>query len=61
MLFLKRLKNAMKMSDIQTDIFKQFSATFTAETVMRWEGMVVAWNNNPNNAPNPYREPRNGE
>ena len=49
------------MSDIQTDIFKQFSATFTAETVMRWEGMVVAWNNNPNNAPNPYREPHNGE
>jgi hypothetical protein len=44
----------MKMSDIQSDIFNQLSATFTPETIRRWEAMVVAWNMDPKNAPNPY-------
>ena len=56
-LFLKRFKNATKMSEIQADIFKQLSATFTQETIGRWEAMVMAWNKDPKNAPNPYREP----
>jgi hypothetical protein len=42
------------MSKIQTDIFNQFTATFTPDTITKWEAMVVAWNTNPKNAPNPY-------
>jgi len=61
LLFLKRFTNAMKMSGIQTDIFNQLSATFTPETIRRWEEMVVAWNKDPKKAPNPYREPRSGD
>lgn len=59
-LFLKRFKNAAKMSEIQIDVFNQLSATFTPETIRRWEAMVVAWNKNPKTAPNPYREPPSG-
>lgn len=51
----------MKMSDIQTDIFNQFSATFTTDTITRWEELVIAWDTNPENVPNPYREPTSGE
>jgi hypothetical protein len=60
-LFSKRFKNAAKMSEIQTDIFNQLSATFTPETIRRWEEMVVAWNKNPKIAPNPYQEPPSGK
>ena len=59
-LFLKRFKNAVKMTDIQTDVFNQLLATFTPETITKWEGMVVAWNKNPKGAPNPFREPASG-
>ena len=59
-LFLKRFKNAMKMADIQTEIFTQLMATFTPDTTKKWEEMVVEWNVNPKNAPNPYREPCSG-
>jgi hypothetical protein len=48
------------MSAVQTDIFNQFSATFTPETVTKWEAMVAAWNKNPR-APNPYKEPPSGK
>jgi hypothetical protein len=60
-LFFKRYKNALKMSEIQADIFNQFSATFTPETIKRWEAMVIAWNKNPIKAPNPYRETASGQ
>ena len=59
-MFLKRFKNAMKMSEKQTDIFNQLSATFTTETITKWEAMVDTWNKNPKTAPNPYREPASG-
>jgi hypothetical protein len=50
----------MKMTEKQTDIFNQLSATFTSDTITRWEAMVVEWNNDPKNSPNPYREPASG-
>ena len=59
-LFLKWFKNAMTMMEKQTDVFNQLLATFTLETIMRWEAMVVGWNENPKNAPNPYRELTSG-
>ena len=60
-LFLKRYKNALKMSEIQTNVFNQLSATFAPETIRGWESMVDAWNRNPKKAPNPYREPASGD
>jgi hypothetical protein len=59
-LFMKRLLAAQKMSAIQTDVFNQLSATFSANTIKKWEKMVVTWNANPK-APNPYKEPKSGE
>jgi hypothetical protein len=59
-LFLKRLKEAFKMSAQQADVFSQLSATFPPATVKKWEAMVIAWNTKPK-APNPYQEPRSGE
>jgi hypothetical protein len=47
------------MSTKQTDIFNQLSATFSPETVKKWEAMVTAWNANPKK-PNPYQEPMSG-
>jgi hypothetical protein len=60
MLFLKRFKDALKMSEIQANVFNQFSATFTQETIAKWEAMVVAWIESPQ-APNPYQEPPSGK
>lgn len=48
------------MTTKQTDVFNKFSATFSPETVKRWEATVVAWNANPK-APNPYKEPKSGK
>ena len=59
-LFLKRLKEAFRMSTQQANIFNQFSATFSPTTVKKWEAMVIAWNTDTT-APNPYQEPRSGE
>ena len=59
-LFLKRFKEAVKMSVQQSDIFDQFSATFSPAVVTKWEAMVTAWNANPK-APNPYHERQSGE
>ena len=59
-LFMKRFHEAHKMSAIQTDVFNQLSATFSTDTVRKWEKMVVTWNANPK-APNPYKEPKSGE
>lgn len=59
-LFLKRFKEAFKMSAQQADVFEQFSATFTPAVVKKWEAMVAAWNANPK-ARNPYQEPKSGE
>jgi hypothetical protein len=47
------------MSAKQTNIFNQLSATFSPETVKKWEAMVTAWNANPKNL-NPYQEPKSG-
>ena len=60
LLFLKRFKEAFKMSAQQADVFKQFSATFTLTVVKKWEAMVAVWNTNPK-AQNPYQEPKSGE
>jgi hypothetical protein len=48
------------MSAQQAEVFNQFSATFSATTVKKWEAMVTAWNANPK-ARNPYQEPRSGK
>jgi hypothetical protein len=60
LLFLKRFKEAFKMSGQQADVFEQFSATFTPAVVKKWEAIVTAWNANPK-ARNPYQEPKSGE
>jgi hypothetical protein len=44
------------MSAVQTDVFIQLSATFSGETIRKWEDMIFAWNAN-SKAPNPYQEP----
>jgi hypothetical protein len=59
-LFLKRFKDAFNMSAKQTEVFNQLSATFSPETIKKWEAMVVAWEANPQ-APNPYEEPESGK
>ena len=59
-LFLKRFKEATKMSVQQSDIFEQFSATFSPAVLNKWEAMVIAWNANPK-ATNPYQERQSGE
>ena len=48
------------MSAKQTEVFHQLSATFTPETVEKWETMVATWYSNPK-APNPYQEPKSGK
>jgi len=54
---LKRFNEAVLMSVKQTEIFDQLSATFSPETVEKWERIVANWNANPK-APNPYEEPK---
>lgn len=54
-LLLKRFKDAFDMSAKHTAVFNKLSATFSPETVKKWEEMVTAWNAN-HKAPNPYRE-----
>jgi hypothetical protein len=48
------------MSAKQTEVFNQLSATFSPQTIKKWEAMVVAWEADPQ-APNPYEEPESGE
>ena len=48
------------MSAKQTEVFNQLSATFSTQTIKKWEATVVAWEANPQ-APNPYEEPESGE
>jgi hypothetical protein len=48
------------MSTKQTEVFNQLSATFSQQTVKKWEAMVVSWEAN-SEAPNPYEEPESGE
>ena len=59
-LFLKRFKEAIKMSIHQAEVFDRFSATFSPAAIKKWEAMVTAWNANAN-APNPYQEPQSGQ
>ena len=59
-LFLKRFNNAFKMSAKQKEVFNQLSATFSTQTIKKWEAMVETWEVNPQ-APNPYKEPESGE
>jgi len=46
------------MSAKQSDIFSQLSATFSSETIHKWEALVANWNTD-SKAPNPYHEPKN--
>ena len=55
---LKRFNEATEMSAKQTDIFNQLSATFSSETINKWETLVENWNAD-SKAPNPYQEPKN--
>ena len=48
------------MSAKQTEVFNQFSATFTPATIKKWESKITAWEGNPK-APNPYEEPESGK
>lgn len=47
------------MSMKHADVFNKLSATFSPETVAKWEEMVTRWNADPK-APNPYRESQGG-
>jgi hypothetical protein len=47
------------MRDRHQDLFMKFTATFKPETVLAWEGMVMAWERDPTQ-PNPFEEPVNG-
>ena len=47
------------MSAKQTEVFNQFSATFSPTVIKKWESKVLAWEENPK-APNPYAEPESG-
>jgi hypothetical protein len=58
-LFLKHFKEVFNMSMKHTDIFNKLSATFSPESVKKWEEMFTTWNVNPK-ALNPYREPKGG-
>jgi len=60
MLFLKRFKDAFTLSAQQSDVFNQFSATFSPSAVKKWEKMVVAWNANPKSR-NPYQDRPSGK
>jgi hypothetical protein len=60
MLFLKRFKDAFTLSTQQSDVFNQFSATFSPLAVKKWEEMVVAWNVNPKSR-NPYQDRPSGK
>jgi hypothetical protein len=57
---LRRFNEAADMSVKQAEIFGHLSATFSRETVDKWERMVANWNANPK-APNPYGEPKSRE
>ena len=59
-LFLKRFNDAFNLSAKQTDIFNQFSSTFSPAMIKKWESMVTAWEANPK-APNPYEESENSK
>jgi hypothetical protein len=59
-LFLKQFKEASQLSAKQTEVFNQFSATFSPATIKKWELMITAWEANPK-APNPYEEPESGK
>ena len=43
------------MSAKQTEVFNQLSATFSTETIKKWESMITTWEANPK-ARNPYVE-----
>jgi hypothetical protein len=44
------------MRDKHWDIFNQFSSTFTAETVQKWENAILEWTVDRTKH-NPYEEP----
>lgn len=48
------------MSTKQTEVFNQLSATFSTQTIKKWDAAVITWEANPQ-APNPYGEPESGE
>ncbi|KAF8333820.1 hypothetical protein F5887DRAFT_892938 [Amanita rubescens] len=57
MLFAKRFRDAAAMSAKHEVAFKEFSATFSTETVSKWLRMVEKWEKDPAKSPNPYQEP----
>ena len=58
LLLLKHFNKAIDMSAKQINIFSQLSATFSSETINKWEALVTNWNTH-SKAPNPYQEPTN--
>ena len=58
MSLLKHFNEATEMSAKQADIFSQLSATFSTETINKWETLVENWNAD-SKALNPYQEPKN--
>ena len=47
---------AVQMAQEQHNRHKEFTATFPADTIRKWSGMVTAWNQD-SRATNPYMEP----
>ena len=48
------------MREKHQDLFKKFTATFTPQSVSKWEEMVKAWEFD-HSLPNPFEEPINSE
>lgn len=49
------------MYEKQTTHFEDFSASFPAEVVAKWEEMLRVFEANPKDKPNPYAEPKPGK
>jgi len=59
-LFAKRFREAAAMSTKHEAAFKEFSATFSTETVSKWLRMAEKWEMDPAKSPNPYQEAAKG-
>ncbi|KAF9039085.1 hypothetical protein BJ165DRAFT_1531200 [Panaeolus papilionaceus] len=56
---IRRLKEAIKQSKRQEEIYEQLTSTFDERVIDTWSDMMDKWNND-HSAPNPYEEPQCG-
>ncbi|PPQ82072.1 hypothetical protein CVT24_009738, partial [Panaeolus cyanescens] len=56
-IFLKTLKEAVRMAAVQLENFNQFSESFSNPNVLKeWEKMVIEYEQDPETKPNPYED-----